>query len=375
MKILKIDIEHIKVPLKKVYNLSKAIGSIENTEPILVKIFTDEGLLGIGETNPFPHFTEETPETIKAIIKKYIGPSILGMNPLNIASIHKAMDSIIKGNYLSKAAIDIACYDIKGKYSNLPIHNLLQGRLREEIPIMWSLGSDLPEKNAEEAIKIKNQGYKSIMIKVGALSIFDDIERIKSIRDAVGKDYPLIVDANQGLDVNTAIKFAKKIEKYDISLLEQPVPYWDIAGMAKVRQNINIPVSADESLFTIHDAKVLIESKAVDVFSIKVSKHGGIYKAKQIMDLAKTYGIYCLMNSMIEEGITQAASLQLGASASNLWEFGHAYFSPLRLKEDITDYSNNIINGSIKINDKPGLGINAFDQIIEKYKVDEFTIS
>ncbi|PAB59182.1 mandelate racemase/muconate lactonizing enzyme family protein [Anaeromicrobium sediminis] len=375
MKILKVSVKHIKVPLKKPYSLSKVVGTIKNTEPIIVRIVTDKGIWGIGETDPLQLFTEETPETIKMILEKYICPAILGLNPLNIANIHKRMDQVVKGNYLAKAAIDIACYDIIGKYANLPIHSLLGGRLREEIPIMWSLGSDLPEKNAEEAIKVKEQGYRSIMIKVGALSISDDIERVKAIRNAVGRECSLIVDANQGWDTHSAIRFAKLVEEYSISLFEQPVPYWDIAGMVKIRQNISIPLSADESLFTINDAKALIEKKAVDVFSIKVCKHGGIYKAKEIMDLAKTFGISCMMNSMIEEGITQAASLHLGASSNNLWKFGHAYFSPLRLKEDITDYSMSIGKGSIKINDQSGLGIHIFDEKIEKYKVDEVTIS
>lgn len=374
MKILKIHVQHIKVPLKKSYSLSKAVGTLEYTEPIFVKIVTDKGVWGIGETDPLVPFTEESPETIKVILKRYLGPAILGVSPLNIANIHKIMDKAIKGNYLAKAAVDIACYDILGKSSNLPVYNLLGGRLQKEMPIMWSLGSDAPEKNAEEAVKVKEQGYKSIMIKVGALNLNDDVERVKAIRNAVGEDYPLIVDANQGWNANSAIKFAVLVEEFNISLLEQPVPYWDIDGMKKVKENINIPLSADESLFTIHDAKTLIQNKAADVFSIKVCKHGGIYKAKEIMNLAKIYGIPCMMNSMIEEGVTQAASLHLGASVNNLWDLGHAYFSPLRLKEDVTDYSSNIINGSLKINEKSGLGINIINEKIEKYMVDEFTI-
>jgi len=137
----------------------------------------------------------------------------------------------------------------------------------------------------------------------------------------------------------------------------------------------DVPISADESLFTIHDAVELIRKKAVDVFSIKITKHGGIYKAKEIVTLAKNFGIKCLMNSMLEEGVAQAASLQLGISSSNLVDFGHAYFSPLRLDDDITNYSELIGNGWVNITKRPGLGIIPIDNKIGKYLQDEFVIS
>jgi len=249
----------------------------------------------------------------------------------------------VKGNYLAKAAVDLACYDILGKAVSLPVYYLLGGLLREGIPLAWSLGADTPENNAREALEYKARGIKTLMIKVGSLSLEEDIERVKVVRKAVGKDVHLIVDANQGWDIAEVIQFGKAVSKYNIDFIEQPVPYWDIEGLSKIRRSISIPISADESLFTIHEARTLIKKSAVDVFSIKVVKHGGIYKAKQIIELANAFNIKCWMNSMIEEGITQAASLHLGVSTLNILEsMGHAYFSPLRLKEDITDYSEQI---------------------------------
>jgi len=126
-------------------------------------------------------------------------------------------------------------------------------------------------------------------------------------------------------------------------------------------------ISADESIHTLAQAKRLIEKKAVDVFSIKVIKHGGIRNAWAIMKLAEAYGIKCLMNSNAEEGITQAASMQLGAAASNLWPHGHAYRSPLRLVDDISSFSDNIHDGWLHIPTLPGLGVLTKDDIIQKY--------
>ncbi|MCP4405607.1 MAG: mandelate racemase [bacterium] len=374
MKIEKIEVIHIRMPLKKPYTLSKTFGTLRNTEPVVVKLFTDGGAIGVGETNPMPPFTEEDSETVKMLIKRYLGPAIIASDPVKIAKIHQMMDSILKGNYLAKAAIDMACYDLIGKAANLRVCDLLGGALQEKIPIMWSLGGDTPEKNAEEALQRKHEGYTSTMIKVGGTDIVNDVKRVKAIREAVGKEYPLIVDANQGWDFHTAVRFSRRVEDCEIALLEQPVPYWDIEGLVKVKKSIDIPVSADESVFTIHDAKTLIEKNAVDVFSIKVVKHGGIFRSKEIMKLAEAYGIQCMMNSMIEEGISQAASLQLGASANNLWKAGHAYFSPLRLEEDITDYSSQIVNGWVNVPEKPGLGITIGEETLETYTVDTFEI-
>jgi muconate cycloisomerase len=213
------------------------------------------------------------------------------------------------------------------------------------------------------------------MIKVGSSNVEYDAERVRTVREALGKDFRIIVDVNQGWDVDTAVKFCKLIKQCEIDLFEQPVPGWDVDSLARIRRKVDIPVSADEGVQTIHDAKHLIQKDAIDVFSIKVAKHGGIYRTKQIMELADVFGIRCLMNSMLEEGITEAASLQLGAVAPNLMDVGHAYFSPLRLDDDITTYSAQLKDGFVSISEKPGLGIDIRPDILKKYVFQSNTIA
>lgn len=374
MKIVSIDIFHLKVPLKQPYKLSKAVGTILVTEPIVVRVNTDEGVIGFGETDPLLPFTEETPSTVKVLIQEVLAPALIGLDPIELNRINKVMDSASRGNLLAKAALDMACHDILGKYHNSSLSVLFGGKLREEIPLMGAVGTDQPENNAEDVVHFKRQGYASVMVKVGSLSIEEDAQRIYAIRDAVGSEFPLVVDANQGWDPITAIRFCRLIEGQNIAFLEQPVPAWDIEGLCKVKQHTTIPISADESLFTINDAIRLIKHGAVDFFSIKVAKNGGIKKTKQIMTLAEAFGIPCLMNSMIEEGITQAASLQLGVTFENVFEYGNCYFSPLRLQEDITDFSQNISKGKVRLPGGPGLGITVHEDVINKYKIDEFRV-
>ena len=200
-----------------------------------------------------------------------------------------------------------------------------------------------------------------------------DIARVKAVREAA-PDIHLVVDANQGWDRHSAIQFGKAVEEYKIEFMEQPVPYWDIEGLAMIRKAVNIPISVDETLCTIHDALRVINEGAADIFSIKATKHGGIYRAREILDLAKAYGIKCWMNSMIEEGITQAASLQLGLYAENILEFGHSYVSPLRLEDDITTYSVQVQGGVVRPSGKPGLGIEMREDVLNKYTVESFEV-
>ena len=210
------------------------------------------------------------------------------------------------------------------------------------------------------------------MIKIGGADYRLDAMRTCAARDAVGNGYPLIVDANQGWDTDTAIRYYNLIKPCDILFFEQPVQSWDVEGLAKIRRKIDIPLSADESVVSIHDARRLVEAEAVDIFSIKVTKNGGIRPAKSICDFADANGIQLLFNSMIEEGITQAASINLCATCGNLvTSMGHAFFSPNRLESDICNYHELIKPelGSVFVPDRPGLGVEADDSLITRYQI------
>lgn len=375
MKIESIRLYELRVPLKKPFTRSKVIGTLVDCTPIICTLMTDEGLLGIGETNPVMPLTSEDAAVTVHIIKEYLAPAIFGADPRNLYDIHRRMDSIVSGWRVPKAIIDLACYDLLGKSAKVPIANILGGIVHTRLPIMWTIGMDTPEANAEEARNMKQQGFTSIMIKVAAGTVEEDAARVHAVRDAVGQDYPLIADANQGWNTLQAIQFSKLIEDCNLSLLEQPVPADDIEGLLEVKKRTNLLISADESVHTLAQAKNLIEKKAVDVFSIKVIKHGGIKNAYSIIRYAEANGIMCLMNSNAEEGITQAASLQLGAATTNLWPYGHAYRSPLRLAGDISTFSEHIHNGWVSLPSEPGLGVDLKHDMIKNFLVKEHEIN
>ena len=377
MKITKIDIETLAVPLKHPYHLSKEYGIFATATPVVVRIHTDEGVTGVGECDPWPLFTGDSDAVSALILQKHLAPMLIGKDPRNINEIHRIMDATIRNQHLTKSAIDMAVYDIWGKWSGMPVHQLLGGKRRESMECMWSIGGSSPEESAREVLEAKEAGYKGCMIKVGTADWKLDAARTCAVREAVGKDFPLIADANQGWDTDTAIRYWKQTRHCDLQFFEQPVQSWDVDGMAKVRRAIDIPLSADEGVMTLHDAKNLVKAEAVDIFSIKVTKNGGIQPAKAICEYADANGIGVFFNSMIEEGITQAASLQIAATCTNIvTTIGHAFFSPYRLEGDICSYYQQVKpqEGKVRITDRPGLGIDVDEAAMDKYRVNWVTV-
>ncbi len=373
MRIVSIEIIETCIPLKKPYKLSKRYGYLENTKPVVIKIHTDDGLTGYGETDPMGRFTGETPETVAAVLKTDLAPAVLGEDPTNLHLVHETLDAVVRDNHMAKGAIDIACYDLLGKASGMPLYRVLGGSLYEELPIMGSIGGGSVEETVAAANAEKNKGYHSLMVKVGGDPVQDG-ERVLAVRDSLGKDYPLIVDANQGYDVSSALRFIEIARQANPVLFEQPVDAENIEGIAAIRKKCGVPISVDESILSYRHAQEVIRLEAADVFSIKVCKNGGIKATLQIIELARSKGIDILFNSMIEEGITQAASLHIALTTSNLFPFGHAYFSPLRLAADITDYSSNIVEGRVRAPKSPGLGIKILEDVLDTFTIRKETI-
>lgn len=377
MKITRITIDSLAVPLLHPYHLSKEYGIFSTATPIVVTMETDEGIVGYGECDPWPLFTGDSVESAGLVIEKHLAPILIGKDPTNINELHRIMDATIRNQHLAKSAIDMAAHDIFGKSLGVPVHKLLGGCRREKMRCMWSIGGSTPEESSAEVLEAKRLGYHGCMIKIGGPDYKLDAARTIAVREAVGKEYPLIVDANQGWDVDTAIRYWKLIRNCDILFFEQPLQSWDVQGMAKVRRAIDIPLSADEGVMTMQDARNLIQAEAVDVFSIKVTKNGGIAPAKAICELAAANGIQVFFNSMIEEGITQAASLQIGATCSNIVAtIGHAYFSPNRLKSDISTYHNFIHpeEGCVYVPQGAGLGVELYEDKLNAYRTKQAVI-
>lgn len=373
MKITKIIIHPMRIPLVHPYVLSNAYGTMVASDQIAVEIHTDEGIVGWGESDPWAAFSGDTAASTCCVLEKTIGPALIGADPTNLNRIHQIMDGLIAGNKMAKAAIDIACYDILGKWLGTPLHTLLGGKKADTIRCFWSVGGSTPAETAAEVLAVQAQGYWGCMIKIGT-DYKNDISRTIAAREAVGPDYPLIADANQGWDFDTAYRYGKGIEQCGLLFYEQPIKAWDVSGLAKLRRKLETPISADEGVSTLQEAIRLVREEACDVFSIKTSKHGGILPGKQICEYASANGIRLFFNSMIEGGLTQAASLHLAAVSDIMQTTGHSFFSTLRHKDDVTDFPKLVVDGITNIPDAPGLGVTVDTEKIRKYETHVLTV-
>lgn len=367
MKITEIIIHPLRMPLVHPYVLSNAYGVLSESDQIYVEIKTDEGITGWGEANPWAGFSGDIADSVVCVIRKLVGPRLIGEDPTNLNAIHRDLDRMIAGNKMVKAAIDMACYDILGKSLQVPVHKILGGKKYDTIKCFWSIGGSTPEESASEVAAIKEQGYWGCMLKIGT-NLKNDVARTLAVREAVGPDFPLIADANQGWDYDTALRYGRAIECANLLFYEQPVKAWDVNSLAKLRRNLNTPISADEGVSTIQEALRLVKEEACDVFSIKSSKQGGIMPAKQICEYATEHGIQLFFNSMIEGGITQAASLSIAATSEIMMTTGHSFFSTLRHKDDVTNFRSFVVDGVTTVSDEPGLGVIVDEDKVKQYE-------
>ena len=370
MKIVGFRIRELKVPLAHPYALSKAYGVQNDTSNIVLEIYTDEAIVGYGESDPWPAFTGDTAESVVAILAKCLCPSLIGKDPTDIDMVNGLMDKVLRGNGTSKASIDVACHDILGKIQGCPVCDLIGKRKRDAVKCFWAVGGNTPEETANEILAIKKEKFWGCMIKIGTDWQLD-VNRTLAAREVVGDDFPLIADANQGWDVETAIRYGKAVERANLLFFEQPVKYWDVDGLARIRTNVPMPISADEGVSDIHAAKTLVKEHACDYFSIKISKNGGITKAKEICEYANEHGIKLFFNSMLEEGVTQTASFHLALTTPNiLMTTGHSFFSTLRLQGDVTHFCNWTRDGVTSLPmDCKGLGVEMNSSNLDKYTV------
>ncbi len=375
MKITRMEIFHVVIPFAEPYHLARTYGIQDEAHAVVLKVHTRSGIIGLGEANPLLPFTQTTPTTVISTLREVIAPRFLGRPVTDVAAVENLLDDIGDGDLTATGAVSMAAHDIVGKARGVPVHTLL-GRVRHRsLPLLFGLGSGTSEQNIATIDEQRAVGYRCFMIKMGALPVADDVARMITIRSHVGDEVTLIADANQAWDVSEASEFVVGVRGFEPDLLEQPLRCREFDAMRVLRSKATFPISLDEDLATVDDAKNVIAEQVADVFSIKVSKNGGIVKASRIAALAEEAGIRVLMNSMLEFGISQAASLQLGCTLSNLVSFGHAYGSVLRMADDITDFSNNIVRGQVTVPRGVGLGVNLNEGKLATYTEEYAEIS
>lgn len=350
MKITRIELFQARLPLKRPFRIS--LGVVEVAETLFVRLHGEDGLYGMGEANAFTPVVGETLETVLAA-SEVCARLIVGQDAHDIDGLTAKMRAIMPNNTTARSGFDMALYDLLGKAAKLPLYALLGGP-RRQLMTDNTVGIDTAEVMAKHAKEFLDRGFPAIKVKLGT-TVAEDVARVAAIRQAVGPEVLLRIDANQGWSRIDARMALSQLAQFNIQYCEQPVKAWDIAGMAEVSAASIIPVMADESLFDDHDAVTLLRADACRYFNIKLAKSGGIHTALRINAIAEGSGIACMLGCMTETRLGLTAGAQLVSARPNIM-FADLDGADMLRDDPVTGGMTYGAAGSITLPDGPGIG-------------------
>ncbi len=361
--ISQIEIYQSPIKLKEPFVIS--LGPLEYAENIIIRVKTNLEITGYGECSPFMTINGESMETC-FVVAQYLAKVLIGKNPLDIENCTKTMDNTIYGNSSIKSAFDIALFDIAAQHAGFPLYKFLGGTQDKTLQTDYTVSLGSKEKMVKNAIKIKDNGFEIIKVKLGDTKE-NDVERIRLIREAIGPDIPLRLDANQGWKAEETVDILNAMHPYNIQLCEEPIPKWDFMNLPAIKQASPIPIMADETCCDHHDAKRLIDLNACDLINIKLGKSAGLYKALKIIEHAEKANMKIQIGGFLESRLAFTASAHLALTSDNIVYCD--FDTPLMFVEDPIDggisYGK---NGKVTVPKKPGLGVSVKEDYLKKLK-------
>jgi len=308
MIVEKIQIFKYSLPM---HPFTIATGTMDYAQNILIKIFTSENIIGLGECSAFPMIVGETQNTCYEMAKDF-AKLWKGKDALSIEERLNELHLFTAGNSTIKSAFDMALYDIAAQKAKQPLYKFLGGSKKEMLTDI-TVGIGSTETMAAQAKAFLENGAAILKIKLGK-DIATDVERIKQIREAVGNKTKIRIDANQGWTFEDAKEALTQLGKYNIEFCEQPMRTYNDEYLPELVKNSPIKIMADESVYNHHDALRLIKNKACDYINIKFAKSGGIHEAKKIIEIATQYSIPCMMGGMLESRVALTAFAHFAAA-------------------------------------------------------------
>jgi muconate cycloisomerase len=282
---------------------------------------------------------------------------LIGAQAEQFEAARTRMDAAAKRNNAAKAAIESALFDVVGKTLGVPTVQLLGGAVRESVPVLWTLASSDPAQEIEEAEKkLAGRLHDTFKVKIGARSPEADVARLGRLAGSLEGRASLIVDANQAWDETTALRCLPILAELGVRLVEQPLPAWNLAGMARLRARSTVPLMADECVFSTHDMLDVARAGAADVVSLKLVKHGGLLATRDVAAVAEAAGIDLYGGCLLESSIGAAAHLQVFAGLREL-AWGCEHFGPQILVDDLVEEPLRFADFHVHLPAGPGLGV------------------
>lgn len=353
----KIDTLIVDIPTIRPHILSMT--AISRQVMMLVAIHCSDGSIGWGEGTTIGGlaYGEESPEGMKLAIDTYFAPLLIGRDAREPAALMALVRAHVVGNHFARNAIETALLDAAAKRAGLPLSALLGGRLRDSLPVLWTLASGDTARDIEEAqAMIAARRHQVFKLKIGKRGMAEDVAHVAAIKKALGAKASVRVDVNQAWDAISALRGAQMLADAGVDLIEQPLPRHDLRGMMRLTAQSSIAIMADEALRGPNDAMEFVRNAGAHAFSIKPAQAGGLFAARDVAAIAQAGQIGLYGGTMLEGSIGTIASAHLFATLPAL-EWGTELFGPLLQSEEILAEPLSYKDFALHLPTGPGLGV------------------
>lgn len=333
---------------------------------VLVEVFTDEGLVGLGEA-PNPAGAETT----KTIIDS-AEPLLLGENPIDVERLKKKLYAHYNLTHLhihtacwALNGIDMALWDIVGKACSKPLYQIWGGAFRKKIEFYGDVRRASPDEVAAQASTLAEEGFKTLYMKVG-FDFEEDLACVRAIREAIGPKLKLRVDANQSWSAGEAVRIIRQLSEYDLEFVDQPVLMYNIDALARVRAAVDVPIASHESSWTMYEALNVLKREAADVIHVDPRFDAGFMGARLTAGMAEAAGVPVVMHSFTELGVAQCAYMHLIASVPNFIfanQSGYRHLTDDVIKGGLLIFKE----GCLELPEGPGIGVELDSEKVETY--------
>ena len=360
-------IEAIPYAIPYTHPLKFASGEVTTADHVLLRVHTDTGLVGVADAPPRPYTYGETQASIVAIVEQVFAPQVTGMDVLDRGKIHAVLNRTIH-NQVAKGALDIALWDLMGKAMETPVHKLLGG-YTDHMRVSHMLGFRPAQELLDEALRFgEDYGITTFKLKVGRRPLGLDIEACHVLREGLGEDVDIYLDANRGWTANEALEVLRRTEGLGLSLLEEPCDAKEAMSRRRLVEKSPIPVVGDESVPTAGDVSRELLSGGCNAICIKTAR-SGFTEAQQILGLCTGLGVDVTMGNQIDTQIGSLATVTFGAAHEATSRRAGELSNFLDMADDLLAEPIRIENGTISVRDLPGVGAAIDEGKLAKYRL------
>ena len=364
MKINRLEAILVEVPLHQ--PVTGVHGRTTLQRSVLAHVVADDGREGWGNVDPTPGYSKISADGVQATVGR-LAPRVVGMDAFNVQRLLARMDEDAAAESEAKAAVEMAVLDLQGRALGVPVHTLLGGVVRDEVGFNAWIGAVAPAQAAREATAWLGRGFRTAKIKVAGATD-EGIERVAAVRAAVGDRLALRVDFNESLTLAESAPFIRRLEPYALTLVEQPIPRDDIAGLAAIRRAISVPLMADESVTGPGSLVEIIRREAADIVKLKVMKQGGLLRTRAMLECAAAAGLRVVIGHGFGLTLSTLAEAAVAATSTAVLD-GCEAVGPLKMAGDVVTEPVRLDAGRLRLSSSPGLGATVDLDALKRYRV------